>query len=52
MGVRGFLISWAIRRATSRHAAFLWAEAIVVCSLTFVVVRGVQLEWRNEPVTG
>lgn len=27
--------------------AFLWAEAIVACSLTYVVVRGVLLEWRK-----
>ena len=25
MGVRGFLISWAMRRATSRQAAMRWA---------------------------
>ena len=30
------------------YTAFLWAEAIVVCSLTYVVVRGVLLEWRRE----
>ena len=34
------------------YTSFLWAEAIVVCSLTYVVVRGVPLEWRKEPVTG
>jgi len=27
------------------YTAFLWAEAIVVCSLTYVVVRGVLQEW-------
>lgn len=31
--------------------AFLWAEAIVACSLTYVVVRGVLLEWRKPGVT-
>lgn len=31
--------------------AFLWAEAIVACSLTYVVVRGVLLEWRKTGVT-
>lgn len=29
------------------YTAFLWAEAIVVCSLTYVVVRGVLQEWRK-----
>lgn len=28
--------------------AFLWAEAIVVCSLTYIVVRGVPLEWKKD----
>lgn len=27
------------------YTAFLWAEAIVACSLTYVVVRGVLQEW-------
>lgn len=30
------------------YTAFLWAEAIVVCSLTYVVVRGVLLEWQQK----
>lgn len=30
------------------YTAFLWAEAIVVCSLTYVVVRGVSLEWPKS----
>ncbi len=30
------------------YTAFLWAEAIVVCSLTYVVVRGVSLEWQKD----
>ncbi len=29
------------------YTSFLWAEAIVVCSLTYVVVRGVLQEWRK-----
>lgn len=29
------------------YTAFLWAEVIVACSLTYVVVRGVQLESRT-----
>lgn len=29
------------------YTAFLWAEAIVVCSLTYVVIRGVPIEWRR-----
>ena len=30
------------------YTAFLWAEAIVVCSLTYVVVRGVPVEWHKQ----
>ena len=30
------------------YTAFLWAEAIVACSLAYVVVRGVLLEWRKD----
>lgn len=33
------------------YTAFLWAEAIVVCSLTYVVVRGVLLEWQKPATT-
>ena len=32
MGVRGFLISWAMRRATSAQAALRWADCSSVMS--------------------
>ncbi|MFN8032411.1 MAG: DUF4436 family protein [Mycobacterium sp.] len=30
------------------YTAFLWAQAIVACSLVYVVVRGVPLEWAKS----